>query len=55
MHFRANFKKKKKKKWIAVSLSKNVQIKNICDVVDLPKNTRNLSHLKFGKREKTEI
>ena len=53
MHFRANFKKKKK--GAAVSLSKNVQIKNVCDVVDLPKNTRNLSHLKFEKRENTEI
>ena len=38
MHIRANFKKKLKSRHFIV---KNVQIKNISDVVEITKNSRN--------------
>ena len=39
MHIRVNFKKIQKGRHFIV---KNVQIKNICDTVEITKNSRNL-------------
>ena len=58
MHIRANFKKNQKGHRF---FFKNVQIKNVCDEVEITKNPRNTfkifhnSHLKFGKNEKAKI